>query len=252
MTTNTERFWNANFDELKLGYSKHDHTFTCLLCGTQTEQGVIYALHDNFYDAEKFMRIHIETAHQSVFDYLISLDKKMTGLTEHQNSLLRLFYQGKNDAQIQMEMDIGSASTIRNHRFVLKEKERQAKVFLAMMELLKEKDQHAPEIINYHQTATMIDDRYNMTQDEADKVLKKYFPDGPDGPLLNFTMKEKYKIVILTHIAKLFQHGQLYTEKEVNAVLKNLFDDYVTLRRYLIEYGFLDRKDDCSQYWVKN
>ncbi|HDR8220879.1 TPA: DUF2087 domain-containing protein, partial [Bacillus cereus] len=26
---------------------------------------------------------------------------------------------------------------------------------------------------------------------------------------------------------------------------------FVTLRRYLIEYGFLDRTDDGSQYWVK-
>jgi hypothetical protein len=30
-----------------------------------------------------------------------------------------------------------------------------------------------------------------------------------------------------------------------------VYDDYVTVRRYLIEYGFLDRKDDGSQYWLK-
>ncbi|MBJ6950597.1 DUF2087 domain-containing protein, partial [Vibrio cholerae] len=29
------------------------------------------------------------------------------------------------------------------------------------------------------------------------------------------------------------------------------YPDFVTLRRYLIEYGFLDRTDDGSQYWVK-
>ncbi|ABO50362.1 hypothetical protein Dred_1837 [Desulforamulus reducens MI-1] len=36
-------------------------------------------------------------------------------------------------------MGIGSTSTIRNHRFVLKDKERQAKLILAIMELLKDK-----------------------------------------------------------------------------------------------------------------
>ena len=48
------------------------------------------------------------------------------------------FYQGKSDKDIQKELEIGSSSTIRNHRFVFREKERQAKVFLALMELLNE------------------------------------------------------------------------------------------------------------------
>ncbi len=29
------------------------------------------------------------------------------------------------------------------------------------------------------------------------------------------------------------------------------YDDNATIRRYLIEYGFLDRSKDCSKYWVK-
>ena len=35
-----------------------------------------------------------------------------------------------------------------------------------------------------------------------------------------------------------------YTEKQVNAVLADIYDDYVTIRRYLIEYGFMDRTRD--------
>ena len=30
-----------------------------------------------------------------------------------------------------------------------------------------------------------------------------------------------------------------------------MYEDYVHIRRYLIEYGFLDRKADGSAYWVK-
>ena len=41
-----------------------------------------------------------------------------------------------------------------------------------------------------------------------------------------------------------------YTEKELNTILVESFDDYVTIRRYLIEYGFLDRKKDGSRYWI--
>ncbi|MCD9021849.1 DUF2087 domain-containing protein [Cohnella silvisoli] len=247
----SEYFWNSSIDELKQGYILESDHYICLLCGKKSEIGIVYPDDGVYYEAEKFMRKHIEKTHYSVFDYLIGLDKKLTGLTEHQNSLLHLFHQGKSDSEIQKEMGIGSASTIRNHRFVLKEKERQSKVFLALMELLKDKDKHAPTIVNVHKTARMVDDRYNVTQDEVDKVLKKYFPDGTDGLLTTFTLKEKHKLVVLREIAKRFRNEQLYTEKEVNQILQTAYDDFVTLRRYMIEYGFLDRKPDGSQYWLK-
>lgn len=244
-------FWNASLEELKNGYVEDEKDYICLLCGKKIEKGVIYPEGGVLYEARRYIRIHIEQLHGSVFEYLIHLDKKITGLTDHQNSLLRLFYQGKSDTEVQKEMDIGSASTIRNHRFVLKEKERQAKVFLIMMELLKEKDNHAPAFLNFHQTAKMVDDRYNITQDEREDILKKQFPQGVEGPLKNFSLKEKQKLVVLQEIAKRFQRDRTYSEKEVNQVLIPVYEDYVTVRRYLIEYGFLDRKADGSQYWLK-
>ncbi len=248
----SERFWNASLEELKHGYTQEAEHFICLLCGKQTEKGIIYPDDGVYYDAEKFMRVHIERVHQSVFDYLIGLDKKLTGLTEHQNSLLRLFYQGKSDADIQKELAIGSASTIRNHRFVLKEKERQSKVFLAMMELLREKDKHAPAFIGLHKTARMVDERYNVTREENGKLLTKYFPEGTDGRLSTFPLKQKQKLVVLREIAKRFERDHTYSEKDVNAILRDVYDDHVTIRRYLIEYGFLDREADGSKYWRKD
>jgi hypothetical protein len=249
----TELFWNTSLKELKRGYIETEKECICLLCGAKIEKGIIYPKDGVLYEARRYTEVHIETAHQSVFEYLIHLDKRLTGLTDHQNSLLQLFYQGKSDVEIQQEMSIGSASTIRNHRFVLKEKERQARVFLTIMELLKEKDQHAPNFISLHKTATVVDERYNVTREESEKILKKYFPDGPEGPLATFSMKEKSKLVVLREIAGRFEAGRMYDEKEVNELLKTIYEvDYVTLRRYLIEYGFLDRKPDGSRYWLKS
>jgi hypothetical protein len=243
-----EAFWNASMDELKRGYIEESDAYLCLLCGEQIEKGIIYPHESILYEAERYMRIHIEKTHQSVFDYLIGLDKKLTGLTEHQNKLLRLFHQGKSDADIQREMSIGSASTIRNHRFVLKEKERQAKTFLAMMELLKEKDQHAPAFVPLHKTARMVDDRYNITQKEQEEIIKKFFQ---EGHLKKFPPKQKQKLVVVREIAKRLDGERTYSEKELNEVLKPIYEDYVMIRRYLIEYGFLDRKADGSSYWLK-
>jgi len=64
-------------------------------------------------------------------------------------------------------------------------------------------------------------------------------------------VKEKRKIIVLTEIAEQFQKDSKYSEAELNQTLKSNFEDFVTLRRYLIEYGFMDRTTDCSEYWLK-
>ncbi|MBU8880866.1 DUF2087 domain-containing protein [Bacillus sp. FJAT-29790] len=247
----SELFWGASVEEIKRGYIQQGEHYVCLLCGKAMEKGIVFHEDGVYYEAERFMRLHIENTHQSVFDYLIDLDKKLTGLTDHQNRLLRLFYEGKSDADVQKEMGIGSASTIRNHRFILKEKERQAKVFLTMMELLKEKDNYAPVFIDYHKTAKMVDDRYNVTKEENEKLLMKFFPEGTKGQLKTFPPKEKQRLVVLRAVAERFTYETIYGEKEINQILEEVYHDYVLLRRYLIEYGFLDRKPDGSEYWLK-
>lgn len=244
-------FWNASLEELKHGYMEDKNLFICLLCGKSIEKGIVYPYENRFFEAERFMRIHIEQNHQSVFEYLISMNKKLTGLSDHQRNLIRLFYQGKNDKEIQKELAIGSTSTIRHHRFVLKEKERQAKVFLSLMELLKEKDEHAPAFAPVHQTATIVDDRYNVTQEEQNKIIKQYFPDGTSKSLTRFPSKEKQRLVILREIALQLDAEQIYEEQALNLKLRDFYDDYALIRRYLVDYGFLNRKPDGSEYWIK-
>ncbi|BAQ11150.1 transcriptional regulator [Bacillus sp. OxB-1] len=246
----SDQFWNATLDELKQGYREEANSYTCLLCGEEIEKGIIYPVDGIFYEAERYIRIHIERTHQSVFEYLLNLDKKLTGLTDHQNLLLRHFYEGKSDKEIQTEMGIGSTSTIRHHRFSLKEKERQAKTFLAIMELLKEKDQYAPAFVPPHKTAKMVDDRYAVTEEERREIVQKFLPEGTQGRLTKFPPKEKQRYIVLREMAKRFDRDTTYTEHEVNQMLESMYDDYIKIRRYLIEYGFLGRKPDGSQYWL--
>lgn len=246
----SDMFWNASLEELERGYLEEPDDYLCLLCGKKIEKGIVYSGEGVLYEASRYIRVHIEQTHGSVFEHLIGLDKRLTGLTDHQNRLLRLFYEGKGDEAIQKELGIGSSATIRNHRFGLREKERQAKVFLTLMELLKTRDRTSPRFIAPHDTARMVDDRYKITPEENDKILERYFPKGPGGPLKTFEMKEKNKLVILRQIAKRFEPDRLYSEAEINAILKTAYPDYVTLRRYLIEYGFMGRKPDGSQYWL--
>jgi hypothetical protein len=245
-----EKLLNSSMTDMKRGYREEQEYYECLLCGKQIAKGLIYQEDGLLYEAEKYIQVHIQKKHGSVFDCLIGLDKKVTGLSEQQNRLLRLFYEGKSDAEIQERIGVGSSSTVRNHRFVLNEKERQAKVFLTLMDILKS-SRKSPALVAPHSTATMVDDRYSVTEDENETILKRYFPKGLEGPLTTFSMKEKYKLVILRHLVKRFEPDRVYTEKEVNAVLKGAYEDFATIRRYLIEYGLMGRKANGSQYWVK-
>ncbi|MGZ4031026.1 MAG: DUF2087 domain-containing protein [Tumebacillaceae bacterium] len=249
----SELFWNASVEEIKRGYvyQEDSEAYTCLVCGNSYERGVMYSDDGVYYEAEKFARVHLEKEHSSMFDYLISLEKKFTGLTDLQKSLLTYFHQGVSDREIVEQMDSGSTSTIRNHRFTLREKEKQAKVFLAIMGLLEGKSQAKTKFITVHKTATMVDERYAITEDENEEILQTYFKEGLDGPLSEFPKKQKRKLAILRHLIKRFDRKQKYTEAQVNEILKAAYHDYVWLRRYLIEYGFLDREADGNAYWVK-
>jgi hypothetical protein len=62
---------------------------------------------------------------------------------------------------------------------------------------------------------------------------------------------EKRKLILLRLIVKEFEAEKRYTEKELNQILWSVYEDFVTLRRYLIEYGFMDRTKDCREYWVR-
>ncbi|MET3289967.1 UNVERIFIED_CONTAM: DNA-binding CsgD family transcriptional regulator [Brevibacillus sp. OAP136] len=244
-------FWSASLEEMKRGYrfDGESESFICLICGSDFEQGVIYPHEGKLYEAEKYVRLHVEQEHESMFAHLLELDKKVTGLTDLQKQLLRHFYAGTSDNDIVKETG-GSTSTIRNHRFSLREKAKQAKVFLALMDLLEQRPVKQTKLISNHRDATMLDERYAITEEESEAILRTYFPDGLDGMMTEFPKKEKRKVVIMRHVIKRFDPKQTYTENEVNEILGTAYSDHVTLRRYLVDYGFMNRKADGSSYWV--
>lgn len=92
-------------------------------------------------------------------------------------------------------------------------------------------------------------EKYAITEEERNRVLDTYIK---DGKIETFPSKEKRKLIALQHIVKRFEQNKIYTEKEVNEVLKLIYSDYVTIRRYLIEYGFMKRNNECTEYWVND
>jgi hypothetical protein len=94
----------------------------------------------------------------------------------------------------------------------------------------------------------MIDERYSVTESERLERLSRFF--NENGELIRFPKKEKDKIIVLREIVRVFKPGLNYSEEQANEMLKTFYDDYVLLRRYLVEYGLIDRKPDGSAYWL--
>jgi hypothetical protein len=71
-----------------------------------------------------------------------------------------------------------------------------------------------------------------------------------EGRLLRWPVKYSVQRLVMWTLWTRFDAKRTYTEKEVNAVLKqaNAFGDHVTLRRELINHRLMARKSDCSEY----
>ena len=69
----------------------------------------------------------------------------------------------------------------------------------------------------------------------------------PTGRLITLPAKQSRQLAVYDLIAQRFVPGVRYTELEVNRELMAVYDDYVTLRRGLIDFGLMDRAD--GQYW---
>lgn len=244
-------------DEIKNGFSYNPDTgiYTCLICGKGFEAGEVFQFDKRFYEASKAVRIHIEKEHGSLFNILTSFDKKYIGITENQKELLSMFYEGLSDNEIAKKTGVATA-TIRHQRFTFREKAKQAKLYLAIFETVegavsgRDGKIASDDFIDVHSGARMVDDRYFITKAEEDKILASAFESLQPLKLQAFSPKEKKKIVILKKIAEQFIKRKKYSEKEVNSIIKPIFEDYATIRRYLIEYGFMGRTNDCKEYWL--
>jgi len=114
--------------------------------------------------------------------YLLGINTVFTGLSDIQREVLTLMSQVLSDKEIATKIGVAQ-STIRNHRYKLRQKEKQAKIFLALMELLlkntngKISKLEKEVICDAHKTATTLDDRYNITDKEKEDNIKIYMDD---------------------------------------------------------------------------
>ena len=193
---------NATIEDFKRGYnwSIKEAQFVCLICG------------EKIGESDTDVNTHI-IKHGNPIERLLLLDKKYTGLTEIQKELLTMMSNRYSDKEIAQKLAC-TESTIRNMRFALRERARQARAFLAVMELTEEK-----------------------------------IPTLTPPKLRVFPVREGKRKALLPRFAALFEPNKEYTESEVKRLIKTIYEDDATIRRYLIDYGYLNRTRDGSKYY---
>ncbi|MCL1990482.1 MAG: DUF2087 domain-containing protein [Defluviitaleaceae bacterium] len=73
-----------------------------------------------------------------------------------------------------------------------------------------------------------------------EKNLNKYFK---DGKLLMIPKKQTVKLEIFAFFHHLFESDKSYHESEINNIIKEYYADYAIIRRYLVDYKFLNRDE---------
>ena len=115
---------------------------------------------------------------------------------------------------------------------------------------------------NFMQEAATIDRLYDsgdalstdsswIDQLDLDEFDRKVIKDYTSGTRLKqIPTKQKKLLPILRWLSTMFEPDVNYTEPEVNAIITQVHDDYASLRRDLIEFGFLRRERGGGKYWV--
>ena len=81
------------------------------------------------------------------------------------------------------------------------------------------------------------------------EIQEKFFR---EGKLIAFPKKLKSRQDLFAYLQEeLAKKGSIFTEKEVNAFLAEIYDDFAILRRYLVDYGYLSRDQYGLEYRIE-
>jgi len=81
------------------------------------------------------------------------------------------------------------------------------------------------------------------------KVIQTFFK---NGKLLKIPAQHKKRWIVLEEIAGKFIENKIYTESEVDSKIKEIFEDYCSIRRYFVEEKIMVRKEGKYQLIQQN
>ena len=96
-------------------------------------------------------------------------------------------------------------------------------------------------------TWTRIGDDVESSTDDvyARKVLHTFVE---NGRITQMPRQWRKKMILLRHVAEQFEPGRAYTEKDIKAIVEPIHADHVTLRRMMVDVGWMTRDRAGAAY----
>jgi hypothetical protein len=82
---------------------------------------------------------------------------------------------------------------------------------------------------------------------EAAEEMRQLRPFWCDGRMLRWPAREGRRRLLLAEVVQAFPRGRRFREIEVDTILRAIWPDHCQLRRALVDYEFLNRKNGI--YW---
>jgi biotin operon repressor len=83
-----------------------------------------------------------------------------------------------------------------------------------------------------------------VVPDDRARVMKHFFK---SGKLVTIPAARKQRVIVLQYLLEQFDPNRSYPEREVNELLGSFNQDFATLRRELVDYGYLVREKGIYQ-----
>ena len=103
-----------------------------------------------------------------------------------------------------------------------------------------------PDVFNVTILDILKEESEEMTlQKESDEIYRKKVIDSffEYGKLKSIPSQRKKERIVLEEIAKSFEKGREYTEREINIIIADFNDDFCTIRRDMISEGIITREN---------
>jgi predicted transcriptional regulator len=101
-------------------------------------------------------------------------------------------------------------------------------------------------ILSSEQVAASVE---TVDMDSYDRKVVNDFS-LPDGRLKTIPAQRKKLEAVLRHVAKAFEPGKRYSERQVNEILSQFHADTASLRRELVGYKLMAREGGGGDYWL--
>jgi hypothetical protein len=170
--------------------------------------------------------------------------------------LLILLADGELNGQVLAEKLCVTPATITHHAAKLRaaslinERREKNTIYFSLNDYFIKSNASATENLIYRRASALGKEENGTMENSNDKRLKESVINNfftAEGKLKHLPAQLKKKLIVLERMALQLEKGRKYSEKELNAFIKNFHEDFATIRREFIMHQFMFRENEIYE-----